>query len=77
MTIALTPEQQQLAEAVAQDPSYSAAWKLYGRVLLEAERYPQAVDILAQGVQVAQDNGDNQAAREMQVFAKRAAKQTG
>ncbi|ROO31928.1 tetratricopeptide repeat protein [Salinisphaera japonica] len=66
-----------LAEAVAQDPSYSAAWKLYGRVLLEAERYQQAVDILARGVQVAQDNGDNQAAREMQVFAKRAAKQTG
>ncbi|WP_348760926.1 CDC27 family protein [uncultured Salinisphaera sp.] len=64
-----------LAEAVRQDPSYSAAWKLYGRVLLDAERYREAVDVLARGVEIAQDKGDNQAAREMQVFAKRAAKQ--
>ena len=64
-----------MAEAVRQDPSYSAAWKLYGRVLLDAERYREAVDVLARGVEIAQDKGDNQAAREMQVFAKRAAKQ--
>lgn len=60
-----------LAEAVRQDETYSAAWKLYGRTLLDAERYEEATTVLARGIEVAQNNGDNQAAREMQVFARR------
>lgn len=63
-----------LAEAVRQDPDYSAAWKLYGRALLDNEQYAQAISVLDQGIGVAEQRGDNQAAREMQVFRKRAAK---
>ncbi|WP_233544111.1 tetratricopeptide repeat protein [Salinisphaera sp. Q1T1-3] len=66
-----------LAQAVAQDGQYSAAWKLYGRALLDAGRLDEADDILARGIAVARDNGDNQAAREMEVFARRVAKQRG
>lgn len=63
-----------LAEAVRQDPKYSAAWKLYGRTLLEAGHYAHALEVLRQGIEVAETQGDNQAAREMQVFYKRAAR---
>ncbi|WP_109992426.1 tetratricopeptide repeat protein [Salinisphaera sp. LB1] len=61
-----------LAEAVRQDPEYSAAWRLYGRVLLDADRVHAAIDALERGVEVAERRGDNQAAKEMQVFLKRA-----
>jgi len=64
-----------LAEAVHQDPQYSAAWKLYGRALVDQQQFEQAVAVLDQGIAVAEARGDNQAAREMQVFRKRAAKQ--
>lgn len=61
-----------LAEAVRQDPDYSAAWKLYGRVLLDAARPTEAADVLGRGIEVAERRGDNQAAKEMRVFLKRA-----
>ena len=64
-----------LAEAVAHDPDYSAAWKLYGRALVEAGDITAGLDVLEHGITVAEARGDNQAAREMQVFAKRARKQ--
>lgn len=63
-----------LAEAVRQDPHYSAAWKMYGRALLELGKTKAAADVLSQGLAVARERGDNQAAREMQVFLKRAHK---
>lgn len=66
-----------LAEAVRQDPEYSAAWKLYGRVLLEAGHGEAAIDALAQGIEVAERRGDNQAAKEMRVFLKRARRAHG
>lgn len=61
-----------LAEAVHQDPEYSAAWKLYGHALLDAGDIEHAVEVLEHGIAVADRRGDNQASREMQVFLKRA-----
>lgn len=66
-----------LAEAVRQDAEYSAAWKLYGRVLLEADRSEAAIEALSQGVETAERRGDNQAAKEMRVFLKRARRANG
>lgn len=63
-----------LAEAIRQDGQYSAAWKLYGRALLDNNQPEQAISVLDQGIAVAESRGDNQAAREMQVFRKRAVK---
>lgn len=64
-----------LEQAIAQDSQYSAAWKLYGRTLLDAGDIDRAVDVLSHGLEIAEHRGDNQAANEMRVFAKRARKQ--
>jgi len=63
-----------LAEAVRQDPGYSAAWKLYGKALTAAGDYPSAVEALTKGIAAAEERGDLQAAKEMQVFRQRAEK---
>lgn len=60
-----------LAKAVELDPSYSAAWKLYGKALLEAGERERAAEVYTQGIQVAEDQGDIQAVKEMKVFLKR------
>jgi Tfp pilus assembly protein PilF len=61
-----------LAEAVKLDPGYSAAWKLYGKALSANDRHADAVVAFDRGIEVAQAKGDAQAAKEMQVFRKRA-----
>jgi predicted Zn-dependent protease len=61
-----------LAEAVRLDPTYSAAWKLYGKALSASGRYSDAVAALDLGIATATAKGDIQAAKEMQVFRKRA-----
>lgn len=61
-----------LAEAVAQDPMYSAAWKVYGRALAESGRLEESLDAFDRGIVVAEERGDIQAAKEMRVFRKRA-----
>jgi len=66
-----------LAEAVARDPAYSAAWKLLGRALAADGQEAAALDAWRQGIAVAESKGDLQAAKEMAVFAKRAEKQLG
>lgn len=63
-----------LAEAVRLDPGYSAAWKLYGKALAAAGRHADAVAALDQGIMTAKTKGDVQAAKEMEVFRKRALK---
>jgi len=63
-----------LAEAVRQDPGYSAAWKAYGRLLAEMEKPDAAVAVFKQGIAVAEDKGDIQAAKEMKVFLRRVEK---
>lgn len=60
-----------LAAAVAQDAGYSAAWKLYGKALVEAGELEQARVVYRQGIEAAERKGDIQAAREMKVFLKR------
>jgi tetratricopeptide (TPR) repeat protein len=61
-----------LAEAVKLDPTYSAAWKLYGKALTAADRHDEAIAAFDRGIQVARDKGDIQAGKEMAVFRKRA-----
>lgn len=68
---------QHLAQAVTQDPDYSAAWKLYGQALAASGAVQQAIDAFDHGIEVATARGDNQAAKEMKVFRKRAHKQAG
>jgi len=57
--------------ALALDPDYSAAWKLLGRALTDLGRFDEALAAYRAGIAVAQRKGDLQAAREMQVFARR------
>jgi Tfp pilus assembly protein PilF len=63
-----------LAQAVAHDPQYSAAWKLYGKALAESGRPGDAIAAFDSGIAVAEAKGDIQAAKEMRVFRKRAEK---
>lgn len=66
-----------LRRAVEHDPKYSAAWKLLGRALADAERLDEALAAYRQGVAAAEARGDVQAAKEMGVFARRIEKQLG
>ncbi len=70
----LSQAREHLAEAVRQDAGYSAAWKAYGKVLVELDQPQQAADAFTQGIAVAEKKGDIQAAKEMKVFLKRAEK---
>jgi predicted Zn-dependent protease len=63
-----------LAEAVRQDPGYSAAWKLYGKALTAGGRHREALVAFERGIETAEAKGDIQAAKEMRVFRKRAEK---
>jgi Tfp pilus assembly protein PilF len=53
------------------DPHYSAAWKLYGKVLATTGETQRAISAYQQGIKVAETRGDIQAAKEMKVFLKR------
>lgn len=60
-----------LAQAVALDPQYSAAWKLYAKALDASGATFEAISAYEQGIAVAEARGDIQAAKEMRVFLKR------
>ena len=60
-----------LAKAVELDRGYSAAWKLLGKCLSELGRKKEAAGAYRQGIEVANEKGDRQAVKEMQVFLKR------
>jgi predicted Zn-dependent protease len=60
-----------LARALAQDPQYTAAWKLYGKALAAAGRGAEALAAYREGIAVAHAKGDKQAEKEMTVFARR------
>jgi predicted Zn-dependent protease len=66
-----------LGRAVELDPGYSAAWKLFGKALADAERKAEALSAYRQGICVAEGRGDKQAAQEMRVFARRIEKELG
>lgn len=60
-----------LRAAVVHDPHYSAAYKLLGKALESLERVDEALDAYRAGIAAAQARGDVQAAKEMNVFARR------
>lgn len=60
-----------LKQAVEQNPAYSAAWKLLGKATAESGDSEQAMQVFARGIEVADQHGDVQAAKEMKVFLKR------
>lgn len=66
-----------LRRAVEHDPKYSAAWKLLGKALTDAESWQDALAAYRQGIAVAEARGDKQAAKEMGVFVRRIMKQLG
>ncbi|MBD3825666.1 tetratricopeptide repeat protein [Stenotrophomonas sp.] len=63
-----------LAQCVAQDPDYSAGWKLLGKACLAAGDAAAAAQAWRRGIAVATHNGDRQAEKEMTVFLRRALK---
>ncbi len=65
-----------LRHAVDQDPGYSAAWKLLGNALAEGGSAAEAAEAYRQGIRVAEEKGDVQAAKEMRVFLKRLEKRS-
>lgn len=66
-----------LRHAVEMDSSYSAAWKQLGKSLLAINEPDAAQAAWQHGIAVAEENGDKQAVKEMQVFLRRLEKQVG
>ena len=60
-----------LRQAVILDQKYSAAWKLLGRALVESGQPADALVAYREGIAVAEAKGDKQAAKEMNVYARR------
>ena len=63
-----------LRAATRFNPGHSASWKLYGRALADSGQPRAALQAFATGIDVANRNGDIQAAKEMEVFRKRVRK---
>ncbi len=63
-----------LRAALQHDPKYSAAWKILGKVLAADGQHSAAASAFEQGIAVAEERGDIQAAKEMRVFLKRSNK---
>jgi Tfp pilus assembly protein PilF len=59
------------------DPGYSAAWRLLGQVQVALGRADDAAATFRQGISVADQKGDRQVLKEMQVFLKRIDKAAG
>lgn len=60
-----------LRQCLVLDSGYSAAWKLLGKALAAAGQSAAAVTAYEQGIAIAEQKGDLQAAKEMRVFLKR------
>lgn len=58
-------------ETLSFDPTYSAAWKALGQSLADAGEIAAAIETYQRGIEVAHTRGDQQVAKEMQVFLKR------
>ena len=65
-----------LRVALKHDPAYSAAWKLLARSLESTGAAGEALAAYREGIAVAEQKGDKQAAKEMSVFARRLEKKT-
>jgi len=60
-----------LKKAIEHKPSFSAAWKLYAKALTENKQNDEAIAAYEKGINIAEENGDIQAIKEMRVFLKR------
>jgi len=60
-----------LQSALAQDPTYTAAWKELGQVHQAMGQNDAALATWQEGIAVAHSNGDKQAEKEMGVFLRR------
>ena len=60
-----------LKRALEIDPDYSAAWKLLGQAYTEGGVLHEALEAYRRGIEVAGKRGDQQAAKEMAVYARR------
>ena len=67
----------ELRHALQFDPGYSAAWKLLGATLAQSGDAPAAIAAYRAGIAAAQQRGDRQAEKEMQVFLRRLEKSAG
>ncbi|MGA0587663.1 tetratricopeptide repeat protein [Dyella sp. KRB-257] len=65
---------EELQRAVEFDPRYSAAWKVLGKACLALHDQDGAAAAWRQGIAVASERGDQQAAKEMTVFLRRLAR---
>jgi len=62
--------------AIKQNPDYSAAYKLLGKAQSEGGDTNAAMQTYETGIAIAENSGDKQAAKEMQVFLKRLKKKS-
>ncbi|MCU7837666.1 MAG: tetratricopeptide repeat protein [gamma proteobacterium symbiont of Taylorina sp.] len=60
-----------LKAAIEFDPKYSAAWKILGKALVDVGDKEQAIVVYENGLLVAEEKGDRQAVKEINVFLKR------
>ena len=63
-----------LMRAVEIDPLYSAAWKMLGKSRAAAGDIDGALEAYRRGISAAEQKGDKQTLKEMQVFMRRLAK---
>lgn len=66
-----------LRKAVENKPDYSVAYRTLGRALYELGEDEEAMSVFEQGREIAQDNGDLQTVKEIDVFTKRLQKRRG
>jgi len=64
-----------LARALEHDKGYSAAWKLLGRARMQLGELEAAKRAFTDGIEQAEQQGDKQAVKEMQVFLRKTDKQ--
>ncbi len=60
-----------LKKAIEHDHSHTASWKLLGKAYSELGNPDEAIETYTQGIKLAEEKGDLQAAKEMTVFLKR------
>jgi predicted Zn-dependent protease len=66
-----TEAKEYLNRAVQNKPDYSVAYRVLGRTLYELHEDAEARRVFAEGREVAQENGDLQTVKEIDVFVRR------
>ena len=64
-----------LEACIAQDDSYSAAYKLLGKAYLKGGEPGKAISTFETGMPIAEGQGDKQSQKEMRVFLAKAQKE--